>query len=250
MEMLRAFNVSAVQLTDENLIRFFTWQNPLTVPLMALGAAAAIKARGPMRSLALGFVTTTVAIFFIMPYQGHGWGYRYWHGLLGSACLIAAFAWGRLTDDLDETQKAGARAGFALLTALSLLVLFPLRALQAHGLEHPYARAEAAIRASHAQVVLVDDTAPWFTADLVRNDPSLANRPLELGLRYLSQAQVRALCARHTVAIFSAADARRFGIWGDVRAGEDQRATLKFAPLRGASCGAPAAHVGEIRDPG
>lgn len=247
LAMLRNFNGSAIRLTAENLIRFVTWQSLLTVPLAVLGAVAAIRARGTPRSLALGFFTTGLAMFFIMPYQGHGWGYRYWHGLLGSACLLAAFAWGRLTDPLAGQEKAAARAGFAVLTAASALILSPVRALQVHAFEHPYALAEAAIQASPAQVVLIDDRAAWYTIDLARNDPYLTNRPLEMGLRYLSLPQVRALCARYTVALFDGADARRFGILGDALSDDDDVAEVRLAALRGASCGAPAAPVGEIR---
>jgi hypothetical protein len=245
LEMLGDFSPDAFGTMDSNLIRFFTWQNLLTVPLALIGGAAAMRAGGTMRSLALGFILTTAVVFLVMPYQGHGWGYRYWHGLLGSACLLAAFAWGRMTEHLNDAGQARARAGFRVVTAISVLVLFPIRALQAHGFVHPYARAEAAIRRSRAQLVMVDDSNAWFTIDLVRNDPFLANRPIELPLRYLSLDQVRALCSRYTVDLFTAADARRFGIWADARAKPDERSALRLDALRG-SCGAPPAPVGEV----
>jgi hypothetical protein len=179
-----------------------------------------------------------------MPYQGHGWGYRYWHGLLGSASLLAAFGWERLTRDLTEAGRAGARAGLAVLTAASLLVLFPLRAWQAHRFEHPYAMAEAAIRRSGAQVVLIDDTRAAFTIDLTRNDPYLGRRPRVLALRYLSLRQVRALCSRYTIALFGPADAHRFGIGPDPDTDDDARAAIRLAQLR--ACGSPPVPVGEV----
>ena len=178
----------------------------------AVRNAAAFRARGTTRSLILGFVTTLAAVFALMPYQGHGWGYRYLHGLLGSACLLAAWQWGRMTEGLSAAGRAGARAGFALAAAASLLILFPLRAWQAHRFVHPYAMAAAAIRAAPTDVVVVDDRNVWFGVDLVRNDPYLRNRPVIVHAESLDEDQARALCQRATITMFDSSAARRFGI--------------------------------------
>jgi hypothetical protein len=244
VSLVRSFDRSAPLQMFANLLRFATWQNLLTFPLAMIGGVAAFKARGTLRSLALGFVISGVVITIVMPYQGHGWGYRYWHGLLGSACLLAAFAWGRMTDDLGEARRAAAKVGFAVLTAISLLVLFPLRAWQAHRFEHPYAMAEAAIRRSPAQVVLIDDTRTAFTIDLTRNDPYLGGRRHVLALRYLSVDQVRALCSRYAVALFGPAEARRFGIGPDPFNVDDDRISIRMAQLR--ACGVPSVPVSEV----
>jgi hypothetical protein len=168
---------------------------------------------------------------------------------LGSACLLAACAWGQITHNLDEQARARARAGFLAATVLSAVVLFPARAWQAHRFEHPYARAEAAIQQSRAQLVMIDDENAWFPIDLVRNDPFLTNRPIELPLRYLSLRQLRDLCSLYTIDLFTAADAARFGIWADGRASPDARSWIRLRTLRAASCGRPGAPVGEISPP-
>jgi hypothetical protein len=210
--LLGAFDPARIGLMAKNLIRFATWQNPLTPPLLVVGALGALGARGAVRSLVLGLILTTLAVFVILPYQGHGWGYRYLHGLLGSVCLLAVWAWRRLEAPLDPTQRRGARLVFAAVAAISLLVSLPIRALQTHDFVTPYARADQAIRHAPSQVVLVDDRGSMFTVDLVRNDPFLRSRPLVFYLAALNEAQIGALCAQNSVSLFDRADAARFGI--------------------------------------
>jgi hypothetical protein len=217
LPLLKPVNPSVIGLMVEHAIRFATWQNILLVPLVTIGAVAAIKAGGTVRSLMLGIILTTLAMILIMPIQGHGWGYRYWHGLLGSFCLLAAFAWGRVTGGITPFAKSKATLLFTAAAVLSILVLVPLRAWQAHIFIHPYARAEAAIQRAPSQVVLLDDRGAWYTADLIRNDPFLRNRPLVMSIMGLTDQQLRDICARFTVGVFDARDAFKFGIRLDYR---------------------------------
>jgi len=236
LRLIGAFDPAAgALLMAANLIRFATWQNLLTPPLLVLSVVAAVRTGGATRALLAGIVLTAVAMFVLLPYQGHGWGYRYLHGLLGSACLLAAWRWSRMT----ERSAVGARsaqAAFMAAAAVSLLVLFPLRAWQTHAFVHPYAAAEAAIRRSPAQIVLVDGVGYWFGRDLVRNDPYLRNRPLVLYLGALTDRGARILCERYTVAVFDRDDAARFGIPIVAGAGPSARA----ASIGHGACGAAA----------
>lgn len=208
----KSFDLGSAALMAKNIIRFVTWQNPLTAPLLALSAWPAFQARGTTRSLILGFATTLGAVCVLMPYQGHGWGYRYLHGLLGSSCLLAAWQWGRMADALSSPERAVARGAFAMATAGSLFILFPLRALQAHQFVHPYAVAERAIRLAPTDVVLVDDRGILFGIDLVRNDPYLLNRPLVMYADALTVEHARSLCANATISMLDSASAGGFGI--------------------------------------
>ena len=212
-----AFDVANIGMMAKNLLRFVTWQNPLTTPLALLAAIAAFRAKGTPRSLALGLGLTILTVFVLIPFQGYGWGYRYLHGLLGSACLLAAWRWAQFAETLATSQMRTARAAFIAVAAISLLALLPVHSWQAHQIVRPYAMADAAIRRSKAQVVLVDGAGTWFDWDLVRNDPYLTNRPITLYLGGaipggLDQTQVKALCARYSVAIFDRTDAAQFGI--------------------------------------
>jgi hypothetical protein len=210
--MVSAFDFRGFGLMADNLIRLITWQSLLTLPLALVAIPAALRVKGMLRAMVLGLALTTVAMLLLLAYQGHGWGYRYLHGLLGTLCLLAAWSWGRLTDGLGAEGRRTATAVFAAATAASLAILLPIRLWQVHDFVHPYAVAERAIRASRADLVLVDGSAMWFGDDLVRNDPFLRNRPLVMELGVLGPQDLKALCARHTVAVFGAAEAKATGI--------------------------------------
>ena len=201
-----------VRTMAENLIRFMVWQNFLLAPLAALGCVAAVRAGGTLRALVAGIVLTTAAMCLLMPYQGHGWGYRYWQGLLGSFVLVATFGWGRLVDRLADADRGAAGVLFAGAATACLLVEFPIEATMAHDFARPYASAWAAIRAAPSQLVFVDPRGGWYVDDLVRNDPYLVDHPLVLREQTLTLAQIRTLCGRYTVSIFDAGDAADFGV--------------------------------------
>jgi hypothetical protein len=237
--LLRGFQFADVGYVVKNLVRFSTWQSLLAVPLALVALPGALRAGGPLRAMVLGFVLTLTTVILLMPYQGHGWGYRYLHGLLGSTCLLAAWAWERLAKGSDAPAPAR-RAAFAAAAIATLALVLPLRAWQAHAFEHPYAVAVREIQATPADIVLVDDVAAPFAMDLVRNSPFLTNRPLVLGLTRLNAAQVRDLCARGAVAVYDRKRAKAAGL-GLIRPGvskaQDQVADLiKLAHPAGKSC--------------
>jgi hypothetical protein len=229
---------AAPRVMDANLIRFVTWQSLLTAPLAGLGIVAAVRTGGAVRALLLGLALTAIAMFVLIPHQGHGWGYRYLHGLLGSTCLLAAFAWGRLTDPLSGAARRWAGASFAVFAGVSFLVLLPLRASQAHAFVHPYARAWSAIARAPSNVVVVDPAGAWYASDLVRNDPYLRRGPLVFDIRALTDAQLDELCAHRTVSLFGAADAMRLGVRTSTRTRDDDEEEAAQARLRESGCGA------------
>ena len=198
----------------ESLLRFITWQAPLTAPLFIVSAGAALSTKGPLRALALGVLLTLLLVLVVTPSQVHGWGYRYLHGLLGSIGLIAAWGWTRLTRDLAAPRKAAANAALAASCALSLLVFAPIRAWQAWSYTRPYAAANAAIQQSRAPVVIVanDGGAFFDTGAVMRNDPFLVHAPKVLLLYRLDAVKVAALCRAGPVAVFDGADGARLGM--------------------------------------
>jgi len=194
-----------------NLFRFLAWQSMLAVPLALVGLLACRSRNTTITCLVLGIVATLGVVLLLMPYQGYGWGYRYLHGCLGSLSLIAAQGWITLTERKAGTEGSPAVA-LLLGVALSLLVLLPWRAYQAHALVMPYAGAAEAIGKSRADAVIVDFVEVWQGADLVRNDPFLRGSPKVMSLFNLDEALLRELCQRYDVAIFGPRDAPRFGL--------------------------------------
>jgi hypothetical protein len=194
-----------------NLLRLFAWQSPLVVPLALAGLFAARERKATIVSLAAGGALTLLAVLVLMPFQGHGWGYRYLHGMLGSFSLIAAQGWISLTKR-DAPMSRGPALAFVLNAAFSLLVLLPWHAYQAHAFVRPFASAVAAIEHSTDDVVVVDRAGIWYGEDLVRNDPFLRTTPKVLSLSRLDAAQLTRLCRRYRIAFFGRNDARRLGM--------------------------------------
>ena len=210
--LLANFKPDGVGFMAKNLVRFIAWQNPMLPALAVLGTGAALRAKGVFRALIVGMALTLAAVWILEPFQGHGWGYRYLHGFLGSLALIAALGWVRLTESLDAPGRRVARAMLVICTAFAWLALLPLHAAQASGMIRPYAAAAGAIDRTPADVVLVDPTGLFYAADLIRNDPFLRNSPKRMDLGTMTDAQVRGVCAGYRVALFDRREGRALGI--------------------------------------
>jgi hypothetical protein len=203
--LANALNPFSGGMMAENLLRLTTWQNLLTAPLALAGAGLAVRDKAsPLFAMAAGIALILVFLLLITPFQGHGWGYRYLHGYLGSLCLLAAGAWVRLTT--DEPLRRRAWAAFILAGAASLLVCLPLRIGQAKTYAAPQVANWRALTHAGAEVVIVDADSVWFGMDLVRNDPFLVGRPKVMRLDALTPVEIGALCATHRTRLFEGAD--------------------------------------------
>lgn len=203
--LANAFNPFSGGLMAENLLRLTTWQNLLTAPLALMSAGFAARERAsPLFAMAVGIGLILVFLLLITPFQGHGWGYRYLHGYLGSLCLLAAGAWVRLT--ADEPLRRRAWAIFGLASAVSILVLAPLRMGQARTYAAPAVANWRALTHAGAEVMVVDVDSLWFGMDLVRNDPFLTNEPKVMRLDALAPGEIAALCGAHKTRLFEGAD--------------------------------------------
>ena len=199
----------------QSLVRFVSWQNPLTTPTAIIGAVAAWRAGGPLRPLVLGVVLTLLVMLVIEPTQVHGWGYRYMHGFLGSVCLIAAWTWAELTDGLASAGRAKAMNALALACSISIVGLTPLRAWQAWSYVRPYAHANAEIQGARSDIVIIDhDSDLLFDMGTVtRNDPLLVRPPKVMALAAMTAAEVRKLCASGLrIEVFDGRDAAADGV--------------------------------------
>ena len=64
----------------KDVLRFVDWQNPIVLPFALLAYRPVRDGDGIARELSTGLALTLAAMFILLPYQGHGWGYRYLHG--------------------------------------------------------------------------------------------------------------------------------------------------------------------------
>ncbi len=247
---LESLSPHALQWQLENLCRAVSWQNPLTVALFLVGVPLALRSGGVERSLLAGLVLTLGLVTVIIPYQGHGWGYRYLHGLLGNVVLIAvrgaSVVWPR------EAGPGPGRRALTVVTASALLcaaVLVPVRMWQARGFSAPYVRAEAVITHAPADLVLVSSDGLAFGEDLVRNDPRLRNRPVVMSVMTLTPGLIERACGLGRVAIFDRTAGGAAGILPQPLADADSPAGRRFARLNQLQA---AGRCGPIltRDPG
>ena len=62
---------------------------------------------------AWGIVLTVVAFALVLPSQGIGWGYRYLHGFIGNAVLLAVGGWVHLTEAGPAEATCESSNGFS-----------------------------------------------------------------------------------------------------------------------------------------
>lgn len=161
-----------------NLLRFMTWQAVPLVPLLIAGFWALWRNRrgdGVMLAMAAGLVAPVVVMVLILPYQGHGFGYRYLHQVLGNGVLLAVYGWRWL-----EPWQAQLRTMLMRALLGTALVLVPAQAWFAHRLYAPFARTSARINAARADYAMIGASDAPFALDLVLNRADLSNRPIRL----------------------------------------------------------------------
>ncbi len=176
-----------------------TWQTPLAALAMIVCIRRVRVLTDIERDLMLGLLLSLVFyLFFKLVTQGHGWGWRYGHQVLGNAALLTGSAW-----PVIESAFGAVRARrVALLSAvLTVLVQLPLRAREASRFARPFANASRWIRAQDADVIVVPNDSIWYGRDLVRNDPALTppivvfgsvvDGPLHASLQLPTTARVR-----------------------------------------------------------
>lgn len=193
------------------LTRFFAWNNSLLLPLAGLGVWGAVKGfRGdkedrPRNLLLLALAIGCATSMLLTVHQGHGWGYRYMHGYIGSFCLLAGWGWTKLPASPRSLRPVFLSCGLALL-------LMAWQAMMIHSFAKPYVKAHADVMARKADVVLVNPHGSAFGQDIVRIAGATIDKPVILSLARLDADAVRQLCQRHRVSLFDRADFARAGV--------------------------------------
>lgn len=199
IDTLRDWRADGLLVMTLNLLRFLSWQHILLLPLVIASVPAIKRGRLPA-ALACGAMLTVGVMLVILPYQGHGFGYRYLHGVIGSLILLAIYGW----VERARIQRV-LRALIVRTTVAGIVVLLPLQAWMAHGLFAPYARASQAIDRTTADFAFISEKGTHFAHDLVINRPDLSNRPVRLITENVNEHLVRQLCrAQPSVVIVSA----------------------------------------------
>ncbi len=195
IDELRHISPAALNLMLLNLLRFITWQHLLLLPLAVMGWIVAARQKDRLAmALGLGLLLPVLVMAIILPAQGHGWGYRYLHGVIGNAILLAGFA---IVAATNKQQMRSRMLAGSLITALLLL---PMQGWFMHRFYSSYAAQSARIDAAAAELAFMD-VAP-NAVDLVLNAPDLANRPIRLDVAKLKPADLAAICKGGRSAVF------------------------------------------------
>ena len=195
LSLLFDFNSYALPLMMYNLLRFFTWMPAFFLPL-ALAALPLSRRYGELPfALWLGIALTFVAMLWLLPYQGHGWGYRYFHAVLPNAILLAGYGY-RIWRQRDPREADGL---VVVLGAASLLLQMPFLFWQAHRFVAPYAALTARIERQEADFLVIETRPPGSAIDQVRNRPDFSNVPLVFTNQLMDQDMIVELCRRGTV---------------------------------------------------
>jgi hypothetical protein len=196
-----------------NLFRFIAWQSPLLLPLGYVACRALRRAPAAVKCLGWGILLSFVVYLILMPNQMHGWGYRYFHSLIGNFVLIATYGWVVLWRNAADVGARGAIAVATIfMTGLSVLVALPLRAAQVEATVGPMAAAVRYLSKRPEPIVVLDQFQVWYGGYLFQNDPFLSNRPKVLALSALTPTQLAALCAQAPTPVLGYAALARFGV--------------------------------------
>jgi hypothetical protein len=97
--------------------------------------------------------------------------------------------------------------------AASLLIQLPLRCFQAESFVRPYARTAAVLHAMPKDIVALDARDAWYSADLIRNDPFLEQRPMIVSLFGLTSAAIAVLEKGGSARFITRDDLTRLGMF-------------------------------------
>jgi hypothetical protein len=187
---LRLWNPKMLVIQPMDLLLIAGW-SALATPLLAvLGFGRIFRERPIIQDAALSCLLTFAFYYFFYLDQGHGWGYRYFHGTLSCLVLVAVAGWAAL---VEKSGRRTARNFLSLAVAASFLIVLPLRCYQAETFIRPFARAAEAVHSMNAEIVGIDPHLAWYSADLIRNDPFLEHRPVVSALIKLWPREVDAL---------------------------------------------------------
>lgn len=223
-----------VALMVYNLLRVVCWNAGFMVPLMLLASPVLRRREGVPLALLGGVFLTMAAMAFLLPYQGHGWGYRYLHGVLGNALLLAGYGY----RELARTDRQRADGLVTVLTVGSVPILAWLL-ITSHAFVTPYARLAQLIERQPTDFAIIDTEEPRSAIDQVNNRPDLSNRPLTFASDKLTPALLDQLCARGTVTLITRRAFHAAGFVPDLPATSPQF-ERRMAPLGDRDCLKPA----------
>jgi hypothetical protein len=165
---------------------------------MILATPALRRRDGVALALIAGLMLTIAAMAFLLPYQGHGWGYRYVHGVLGNVLLLAGYGYRELAG-----RHRSRADGLAVILAIGTIPILAWLLVTTHLFVRPYARLATLIERQPADFVIIDTEEPRSAVDQVNNRPDLSNRPLTFASDRMTPTLLTRLCDRGTITLIT-----------------------------------------------
>jgi hypothetical protein len=249
--LLRLRDPRAVSLMILNLLRFFAWQNFALLPLLVAVTPLVLRSRGFPGALALGVVVWLLFITIILPEQGRGYGYRYFHGYLGSLALLAGYGY----RELEQRIGKHADGMVVLMSGLTLIAAVPLLFAETSRFLQPHVAMEHLIAAQRTPFILIDDDqspstdGEWSDTalDHVRNLPYETDRPLRFSAEILPASLLVGLCRMGPVTLVTRADMHRVGFATNLPAQSPKfEALVAAARLQAPACFRDAVEHGDL----
>lgn len=195
-------SLSKMGIMEFNLLRFMVWMPIFLLPLLVLAWPDIRRVDSIAFPLFIGIVLMLLMRTILLPYQGHGWGYRSLHGLIGNFALLAGYGYVHWA----KADRARADGTAALLGGATVFIILPFLLWSAHQFVAPYAKFSAQIEQQDTDFVIVDTETSLAAIDQVRNRADLTNRPLVLSSLHLDDAKLAELCGRGSVTWVDASD--------------------------------------------
>jgi hypothetical protein len=208
--IFRLANPQMVVVQPMDLLLIIAWSSLAAPLLVGLGLGRILKEKPIVQDASLSCLLTFGFYYFFYLDQAHGWGYRYFHGALACFILVAVAGFARLSILVGRER---AQTFLVAGIVLSLLVQLPLRCFQVEQFVRPYARAGAVIHAMPTKMVALDPRDAWYSADLIRNDPFLENRPVVVSLLGLTPRSVAVLEKAGSVRFLTCDDLTKLGMF-------------------------------------
>ncbi len=188
-----------------NLLRFVVWQNPALWFAVVAGYPLWKQVR-VVRGIMLSMLAMGLVVTLFVPFQGHGWGYRYLHHFLGGMSLCAAYGYRRLQqpERIWRPLVQNLAVSLRFWCTLTLLGVLPLLVAVSGYYNLHYWRIDRELAAIKADFILVDTIDMPYGFNFIDNDPFYQKRPLRLFIGKMELAMVDRICAMGTVHLYRA----------------------------------------------
>jgi hypothetical protein len=152
-------------------LKVAAWSVPGLIVFAAIGARRGWK-DARIRTLTFSAILTFLGYFLFKATQGHGWGYRHFHGAWGTLPLLACGLVATKKACVPEKLTPLARA-VGTLTVLSLVLLNGLRLFQVDAFIDRHLDQLPILDPDRRQICFIRPEEGYYSIDLIENDPFL-----------------------------------------------------------------------------